>query len=142
MSLLGPFWTLFWSHFGSQVRHYAPFGSTWSPRGPHNRYLFFQGVFFWILGSGGRGQGAVPQTWPVIWGRGKTTLGPRDWGQTHTGVHFPGLSFPALLKGVLLSHLSDLRHRFLKIRSLRAELLKTARHNVQEARWRTYPVLV
>ena len=35
MSLLGAFWTPFWSHFGSRVRHYTPF---WSPGWPKQGY--------------------------------------------------------------------------------------------------------
>ncbi len=69
-------------------------------QGPQIGTFFVRAFFLWMLGSGRGEQGAVPRRCPAIRPSGKTILWPRDRGETHTGVHFPDLSFPELIKGV------------------------------------------
>ena len=109
----GRFWTSF----------VCVFCDFWDPSGPP---LWSCGCFFGLrfsahfgvrFGAGRGGGRPVSRRRPLMWERGKTALGPRDGGETCMGAYFPDLRFPALLKGVLLSHFSDLRHHFLFWRS-------------------------
>ena len=74
LSLLASFLAPFWSHFGSQVRHYTLLWSLWSPTGPPSKVDSFQFVYLSILGSG---RGGAGQGWPPGETPGETPGAPR-----------------------------------------------------------------